>query len=103
MSGNVDFPDRWRSTVDHLLYRGWDDEFVVFSESDNSTHLLDHAGWLILSALAESEGGLTLAELADILLKSCVPETTRNEATAFLAQLLAEFQRLGLAKPRLPA
>lgn len=78
----------WRLvSQEELLYRGWDEEFLVYNPVSGDTHLLDARAMRLLLALqAGPLAGAELARVAD----------TGDEAAA---SLLADLESLCLITP----
>lgn len=75
----------WRLASGHeLLYRGWDDEFLVYNHCSGDTHLLD--GTVMRLLLALKAGPRPGAELA---------ASAGSDGDAFLS-LLAHLESLSL-------
>jgi PqqD family protein of HPr-rel-A system len=87
----------WRCVpIDAVAWREWDGELVVRNEQTGSTHLLGALAAEILKLLLAAPSGLDSAELTARLGdfdRSIRPDTRAIE------EVLAEFGRLGLARP----
>jgi len=83
---------RWQAVPpDALTLRELDGELAVRNALTGSTHLLEAPAAGVLAALIDAETGLTVPELT--------ARTRDALAPADMEELLAEFQRLGLAEP----
>lgn len=84
------------------VHKSWDgSELVLFSEETGDTHLLTRDGAEVAFELAKNPHGLTIKQLADCFVDSTTPHDERLEVEAVLETALLEFQRLGLAEPRI--
>jgi len=88
--------DMWRITKGcHLLWRKYDEEYVVFNSGSGHTHLLDGIGRGVLRCLEEhpaSSQELAL-EMAEELEPGSAPVITEQ-----IGELLVKFQDLGLVE-----
>ena len=90
---------RWRSVPpDAIVWREWDDEFVVRNERSGSTHLLAPLAGSVLQVLLEADGALSVADIAARLGDHLAAAPASDQCAAIDA-VLAEFKRLGLAEP----
>lgn len=78
-----------------LRHRTWDDEDVFFHGGSGDTHRLSAAAALVLLRL--QQGSADEATLADELARAAACDTA--EASAALADILAELARLEFAEP----
>jgi len=89
---------RWRSVPpDAIVWREWDDEFVVRNERSGSTHLLAPLAGSVLQVLLEADGPLSVADIAARLGESAA--VVAPDKYAGIDAVLSEFKRLGLAEP----
>ena len=94
----------WRSVpVDAIVWREWNDEFVVRNERSGSTHLLGPLAGEVLRVLLDAAEGLSVADIAACLDDG--PKAASDSGlSAAIEEVLSEFKRLGLAesepKPR---
>jgi PqqD family protein of HPr-rel-A system len=79
-----------------LLWRRWDQEFVVFDPRSGDIHLLDSLAAEILRRLDESSA--TVAELSRELDVSLGHEAELDLAQ-YVAKLVGELDELGLIEP----
>jgi PqqD family protein of HPr-rel-A system len=87
---------RWRTVPrEALIWRELDGELAVRNAESGSTHLLGALAGEILRALIEAQSGLTLADLVARLSDDTAPEA---EWQAAIQEVLADFERLGLAE-----
>lgn len=84
--------------------REWDDEYVVYLESQATTHLFDAATGAVLKALLQLRRASSIDELALLSFgavgdigESTSPELSADESAA-LESILLELQRIGLAQ-----
>ncbi|MFQ5783567.1 MAG: HPr-rel-A system PqqD family peptide chaperone [Alphaproteobacteria bacterium] len=91
---------RWRLPEGvRLVWRAWDDEFVVFNTLSGQTHLLDGVSAAILDAL--ERGPATVDELSRRLAERfdlAIDEALRSRITT----ICGRFDNLGLADPDSP-
>jgi PqqD family protein of HPr-rel-A system len=79
-----------------LLWKRWDDEFIVFNSGSRDTHLLDCLTGLVLKAIEEAPS--TLTDLKCIL--SAMPGVDVQQDTHhYLLDLLTRLDDLGLIEP----
>jgi PqqD family protein of HPr-rel-A system len=79
-----------------LIWREWDDEFVVYNVASGATHLLNVVAGEALRSIEERSA--TRSELARRLAaKLDIP--AGSEPLNRLGELLAQFEELGLAAP----
>ncbi|MGE5386966.1 MAG: hypothetical protein ACM3SV_13875 [Betaproteobacteria bacterium] len=84
------------------VHKSWDgSELILFSEETGNTHLLSRDGAEVAFELAKHPHGLTLSQLANCFVPADSPHDERQEVEAVLQAALLEFQRLGLAEPRI--
>jgi PqqD family protein of HPr-rel-A system len=89
---------RWRSVrADAIVWREWDDEFVVRNERSGSTHLLAPLAGSVLQVLLEADGALSVVDIAARLGDPVA--AAGPEVYAAIDAVLSEFKRLGLAEP----
>jgi PqqD family protein of HPr-rel-A system len=89
----------WRSvSVDAIVWREWNGEFVVRNERSGSTHLLGPLAGEVLRVLIDAGEGLSVADIA-----ACLGHGTKaasdSSLPAPIEEVLSEFKRLGLAEP----
>jgi len=78
-----------------LLWRCWDDEFVVYNPASGDSHYLDYLSGEGLKGLERRS--MTVSELADELASSCdIPRDSKLQQ--YVEQMLASFSDLGLTR-----
>jgi PqqD family protein of HPr-rel-A system len=86
---------------DTLAWREWGTEVFVFNGETGGTHLLNELAGEVLFRLVAAEKGATItalaAELADDTSSAEGPEWVEA-----IAQVLSDFERVGLARPETP-
>ncbi len=89
----------WRSvSVDAIVWREWNGEFVVRNERSGSTHLLGPLAGEVLRVLLDAGEGLGVADIAACLDHG--PKAASDSSLpAAIEEVLSEFKRLGLAEP----
>lgn len=93
---------RWRAVPPSALAsREWDAEVVVYNDRTANTHLLDEFAAAILRELCVTDAGMAVGDLADALTKDPAGAATSG-LTAAITAVLAEFDRLGLARAERP-
>lgn len=89
----------WRAApADALVWREWDGEVVIFDQRTGSTHLVDELGGEVLRRLMAADGGATTDTLAAGLAAGRGDSDDDWDWTGAVADVLAEFARLGLAR-----
>lgn len=83
------------------MSREWDAEVVVYNDQTGNTHLLDEFAGAVLRELGETDAGMAVGELA-IALTGDSASAAASELTVAIAAVLAEFDRLGLARAEQP-
>ena len=86
---------------DALAWREWDTEVVVFNGETGSTHLLNELAGEVLCRLVASEKGAAIKALA-VELADDTRDAERPEWMEAIAQVLSDFERVGLARPETP-
>jgi PqqD family protein of HPr-rel-A system len=90
----------WRlSEGSSLLWRLWDDEYVVFDRGSGDTHLLDLVAGEILQLLEREPetGGALVRRVASALDVPADPALSRH-----VTQALTKLQAAGLIEPAAP-
>ena len=89
----------WRSvSVDTIVWREWNGEFVVRNERSGSTHLLGSLAGDVLRVLIDAGEGLSVADIAACLGHGPNAASDSN-LPATIEEVLSEFKRLDLAEP----
>jgi PqqD family protein of HPr-rel-A system len=79
-----------------LLWRLWNDEYIVFNPASGHTHLLNLIAGEALKALEQSPGSST-----DVMerISGAIGVEPSAELLGHLSKLIAEFDELGLIEP----
>ncbi len=93
----------WYPNAPHgWVHKSWDgSELVLFSEETGNTHLLSRDGAEVAFELAKNPHGITLSRLTDCFVGANFAHDERQEVEEVLQAALLEFQRLGLAEPKI--
>jgi len=83
---------------DAIIWREWDDEFVVRNEHSGSTHMLGPLAGAVLQVLLGAGGALSSAEIVSGLGDQAAALDVSDRCAA-IDTVLSEFRRLGLAEP----
>jgi PqqD family protein of HPr-rel-A system len=83
---------------DAVVWREWDDEFVVRNERSGSSHLLGPLAGRVLQILLESDTAMSVSDIANQLGDER-PTSPDSEWLGAIQNVLAEFHRLELAEP----
>ncbi|WP_394789424.1 HPr-rel-A system PqqD family peptide chaperone [Rhodoferax sp.] len=90
---------RWHSVApDQIVWRDFDDEFVIFNQQTGSTHLLSGMGAAMLQALLDTPDGLSLADLQTQLTIDAESSVDSDLIAESLQSVLSSFEALGLAE-----
>lgn len=93
---------RWHATPSSALAsREWNGEVVVYNDRTGSTHLLDEFAGAILRELCATGAGMAVDDLA-VALTGDAASVAASDLTAAITVVLAEFDRLGLARAERP-
>jgi PqqD family protein of HPr-rel-A system len=94
---------RWcAAPADALAWREWNGEIVVFNQATGSTHLLGALGGELFRRLLAADRGATIEALAAGLAAESGDTGDDADWTGTIAEALAEFARLGLARAEAP-
>lgn len=91
---------QWRAiSSDRLIWREWDDEFVIYNENTASTHLLEPVMAAVLQQLS-SEQCFIETNVLERRMFGEIPEKMSNniEATFSLEPILTELEHVGLVE-----
>ncbi len=85
---------KWQvASVNELLFRSWDDEFVVYNGATGDTHLLGQvAAQMMLKLQKTPADAVSLAEWVGSL-QQIEPD---DEFVLFIEQILTDFDSLGI-------
>ena len=88
----------WRTVPRHALaWRDWDGDFVVRNHCTGDTHLLGPLAGRVLLALTARDDAATVDSLAVAIERPAAVQV--SDWTVSIAEVLSEFERLGLVVP----
>jgi PqqD family protein of HPr-rel-A system len=87
-------PRRWKTCS--LVWKRWEEEFIVFSISSGNTHLLNPVAAKVLTALEKNPG--TAAEICQRIASEFQLESD-DEVIQHVEKLLSDLHELGLIEP----
>jgi len=88
---------RWQITRGcRILWRRWDEEYVVYNTGSADTHALDRVSGEALRCL--ESGGMTIEELADAV-GSRLDCESKEELRSYLRDLVPKLRDLELIEP----